>query len=266
MVSLIDIGVNFISPSFKNDLEDIIQRAIENGVCPMISTGSSLSSSIQSLKLAQKYPGKIYSTAGVHPHDVKDCTATTIQELEKLCKNKEVVAVGECGLDFNRNYSPQDVQKEWFDKQVALACHIQKPLFLHDREASNDFVDILKAHKKELPHVVVHCFTGTLPELKRYLDLGFYIGITGWICDERRGLTLKKIVKHIPLDRLMIETDAPFLLPRNITPRLKSTRNEPAYLVHVLNTIAHCMGKTPDEIAENTTKNAQEFFSLPKTV
>ncbi|HNZ66282.1 MAG TPA: TatD family hydrolase [Planctomycetota bacterium] len=262
MQELIDIGVNLKSPDFRNDLDDIIQRALSKNVRILIATGTNLRSSEQSYQMTQKYKNVVYSTAGVHPHDARNCDGSTLSKLKALLSHKEVVAVGECGLDFNRNFSPQDVQKKWFALQVELACQIQKPLFLHDREASDAFISILKEHAN-LPPAVVHCFTGTYNELKQYLDQGYYIGITGWVCDERRGIPLQKIIHYIPLDRLMLETDAPFLIPRNIFPRPKTNRNEPAFLPYVLKKVAQCYNKSADEIAQKTTENARRFFQLP---
>jgi TatD DNase family protein len=173
-----------------------------------------------------------------------------------------VVAIGECGLDYNRNFSPPDVQRRWFESQVQLACELDMPLFLHERDATSDQVEILKHYRNDFPAAVIHCFTGDADALRAYLDLDLHIGITGWICDERRGHHLHELVKDITLNRLMIETDAPYLMPRTIKPRPKTRRNEPMNLPHVLATIAKCLGKTESEIAAATSATATVFFGL----
>ena len=228
----------------------------------MIVTGTSVKSSIDGQKLAQQHPGILFSTAGVHPHDAKNCNEQTINSLRTLANHKEVVAMGECGLDFNRDFSPRPVQEKWFEAQIQLACELKLPLFLHEREAHKRFTEILSAYKNQLDLAVVHCFTGTKEEAKTYLDLGFCLGITGWICDERRGKHLQEIVKYIPLDKIMLETDAPFLTPRDMREKPKDGRNEPAFLPHVAQTIAHLLKKSPEEIASETTATAAWFFNL----
>lgn len=258
----IDIGVNLTSPSFQKDRKEVIDNALAQGIKVMIITGTSIRASHDALAVAQTMPGVLYCTAGVHPHDSRHCDERTLQNLENLSKNKEVVAIGECGLDYNRNFSPQDVQDYWFESQVDLACKLKKPLFLHERDAHNSFMSILKKYQEKLPPTVVHCFTGNESELKDYLDRDFYIGITGWVCDERRGIPLRNLLKYIPSNRLMIETDAPFLLPRNMPKRPASGRNEPAYLIYVLKMIADCLKKSEEEIARITTENAKEFFKI----
>jgi len=224
-------------------------------------SGTSLKASEEALDLARSYPNQLYATAGVHPHDGRNATEQTIPELRKLAAQDEVVAIGECGLDFNRDFSPRPDQEKWFEAQVALAEELQMPLFLHERDAHERFCDILKRARKSVP-AVIHCFTGTKAELNAYLELGLHIGITGWICDERRGMHLRELVKQIPLDRLMIETDAPFLLPRSMPNRPKDGRNEPAFLPHVLQTLADCVEKPVGVIAQETSRTATQFFRL----
>ena len=188
----------------------------------------------------------------------------TIAELRRLAAFEQVVAIGECGLDFNRDFSPRPQQEKWFEAQVALAEELQMPLFLHERDAAQRFYDILTAGRKSVP-AVVHCFTGSRDSLKMYLDLGLHIGITGWICDERRGKPLRELVREIPLDRLMIETDAPFLLPRSMRVKPKDGRNEPCFLPYVLQAVADCVGKPTGEVARATTATARNFFKFSKT-
>jgi TatD DNase family protein len=259
---LVDIGVNLAHASFNADRAQVIQRALQHGVEVMIVTGTSVKASQDALALCAQAPGTLFSTAGVHPHNAKQCDERTISALRRLAENKQVVAVGECGLDFNRNFSPPAVQETWFEAQIALAAEMKLPLFLHERDAHQRFVEMLKAHRDHFDEAVVHCFTGTKAELHAYLDLDLFIGITGWICDERRGLHLRELVKDIPADKLMIETDAPFLTPRNLHPKPKDSRNEPAYLTYVAEAVAQCTGRRVEDVAATTTENALWFFAL----
>ncbi|KRF02278.1 hydrolase TatD [Paenibacillus sp. Soil766] len=262
MNQLIDIGVNLMHRSFDHDREDVVARAHAAGVTPLIMTGTSLRSSDEASRYAGKFPGKLVATAGIHPHDTRNCKENTMVRLRQLAKQPQVVAIGECGLDYNRDFSPRDVQRKWFEAQIQLACELQMPLFLHEREAHYDFVRIMKTYAGSMHKVVVHCFTGSMQELQVYLQLGFYIGITGWICDERRGKHLRELVKKIPLDRLMLETDAPFLTPRDLTVKPQDGRNEPSFLPHIAATVAGCLGITAEELAESTAQTTKDFFGL----
>jgi TatD DNase family protein len=259
---LIDIGVNLAHRSFHTDRKQIIERAFAAGVRTMIITGTNVAGSHEGARIAREHPNQLFATAGIHPHDSRHFTQNTISELRQLAAREEVVAIGECGLDFNRDFSPRPQQEKCFEAQIALAEELQMPLFMHERDARQRFCEILNAARKNVP-AVLHCFTGTGEELRTYLDMGLHIGITGWICDERRGIHLRELVKEIPLDRLMIETDAPFLVPRTMPNRPKDGRNEPAFLTYVLQTIAQSLGKSLAEVAAATTKTAREFFALP---
>lgn len=258
--NIIDIGVNLMHRSFQADREQVVEQALASNVTPLIITGTSLRNSQEAARYAGRYPGKLYATAGVHPHDAKSCSEETIAKLKELAALPQVVAIGECGLDYNRDFSPRDVQRKWFAEQIRLALELNMPLFLHERDAFSDFMAILKEHSVQ--KAVVHCFTGTQSELKAYIEMGLYIGITGWICDERRGKHLRELVRMIPLNRLMIETDAPFLTPRDLKEKPKDGRNEPAYLPHILQSIARCTGRTAEEVAKATTETAAEFFGI----
>ncbi|WP_438447037.1 TatD family hydrolase [Gorillibacterium sp. sgz5001074] len=258
--SMIDIGVNLMHRSFHQDREQVVERALANHVSPLIITGTSERNSIEAARYAGRYAGKLYATAGVHPHDAKSCNERTLTKLKELAALPQVVAIGECGLDYNRDFSPRDVQRKWFAAQIQLAVEMNMPLFLHEREAFADFVSILKEHGT--PKSVVHCFTGSREELKAYLDMGLYIGITGWICDERRGKHLKELVRTIPLDRLMIETDAPFLTPRDLKQKPADGRNEPAVLPHILQAVARSIGKREEEVARAAMETTKKFFCI----
>ena len=258
---LVDIGANLTHDSFDADRAEVIARAQQAGVGRFVVTGSDAAHSRKAMELCGQYSG-LYATAGVHPHHAKDVTTNTPAELRELLGYSQVVAVGECGLDYFRNFSPQDVQRQVFEMQLALAEECRKPVFLHQREAHADFMTLLAAHRPHLTRAVVHCFTGDATELKDYLTLDCHIGITGWICDERRGLHLRECVGLIPPDKLMLETDAPYLIPRDLKPRPTSNRNEPMYLRHIAEVVATCLGKPMEQVIEETTRVAEAFFSL----
>ncbi len=261
-MQLIDIGANLTHPAFHSDLPEVLSRAHEAGVAAIVATGTSVAESVAALKTSNAHPQTVFATAGVHPHHARECDETTIPALRVLAQRPNVVAIGECGLDFNRNYSPHPDQEKWFAAQLELACELGKPLFLHSRDAGEKFMGVIKQFKN-LPPAVAHCFTGTREELRAYLDLGLYIGITGWICDERRGAHLLELVRDIPADRLMLETDSPYLTPRDLRPQPKARRNEPSHLPHILRAVARALGKLPGQVAEETTRNAKAFFGLP---
>lgn len=259
---LIDIGVNLTGSAFKDDVDDVIQRARQVGVIHIVVTGTSERESEASVVLAERHPSILSATAGVHPHHASEWTAQTANKIGELAAHEKVVAVGECGLDFNRNYSPREDQERAFAAQLELAQSLQKPAFLHERDSSEIFLKILKRYRHKLNRAVLHCFTGDDKALAGALDLDLHIGITGWICDERRGLHLRELVGKIPSDRLMLETDAPYLLPRDLKPKPKSRRNEPANLPHILQTVAKCLGEDAGKVAQRTSRTAKAFFGL----
>src|SRR5256885_647396 len=258
---LTDIGANLTHPTFHDDLDAVVVRARDAGVSTMVLTGTTVLESEMAAAIAERLD--LHSTVGVHPHHARDCGPATIGELRKLAQRACVVAIGECGLDFNRNYSPHPDQEKWFVAQIELAMALQKPLFLHSRDAHPRFSEILKNNK--VKNAVAHCFTGEREELRAYLELGLYIGITGWICDERRGKHLLELVREIPKDKLLLETDAPYLTPRDLRPQPKARRNEPAFLPHIARTVARALGRPVEEIAAETTRNAQTLFRLSES-
>ena len=257
---LVDIGANLTHDSFDADRTEVITRARAAGITRFVVTGSDAAHSRKAIELCKEYPG-LYATAGVHPHHAKDCNASTPEELRGLLGHHSVVAVGECGLDYFRNFSPPDVQRGVFEMQLQLAEECGKPVFLHQRDAHHDFMRFLGQHRPRLSRAVVHCFTGDEAELKDYLSLDCHIGITGWICDERRGQHLRECVKLIPADRIMLETDAPYLIPRDLRPR--PHRNEPMYLKHIAEVVAACLGKPVSQLIDETRRNSEAFFALP---
>jgi TatD DNase family protein len=263
---LVDIGLNLAHDSFDADRDAVVAAAIDAGVRHMVVTGSSLESSRRAIEIAAAAPGMFRATVGVHPHHAREFADGQVDALERLTASPVVGAVGECGLDYFRNFSSHEDQERVFHQQLALAGRVRKPVFLHQRDAHGPFVSILREHVTTLTGGVAHCFTGDRRELDDCLDLGLSIGITGWICDERRGTHLRELVQRIPLDRLMAETDAPYLLPRDLDPRPRSRRNEPRYLPHVVRTIARYRRESLADVAAATTANALAFFGFERPV
>jgi len=259
---LIDIGANLTHDSFDEDREEMMQRARDAGVTRMIVTGASDQGNIDAAALAEAHPGVLYATAGVHPHHAKDYDADSAELIRDLADKPSVVAVGECGLDYFRNFSPREDQLAAFRSQLEIAAETNLPVFLHQRDAHDDFVEVLEPALPGISRAVAHCFTGEHESLREYLSMGLWIGVTGWICDERRGQHLHDIVSIIPDDRLLIETDAPYLLPRTLTPKPDTRRNEPAYLSEVVRVVAEARGQSEEHIARITTENAVRFFDL----
>jgi TatD DNase family protein len=258
-----DIGVNLMHRSFDRDREAVLRSAEERGVSPLIITGTDEKSSRTAREYAASFPGKLYATAGVHPHDAKGWGEGSGRALRELAAKPEVVAIGECGLDYNRDFSPRDAQRRCFEAQLRLAAELGLPLFLHEREAFADFSAILEHYRGKVKGMVVHCFTGTEGELFKYLELGCHIGITGWICDERRGRHLLPLIKKIPPDRLMLETDAPFLIPRSLPERpRRNGRNESQYLPHIAAAAARGGEKDPEQLARETYLTGCRFFGI----
>jgi TatD DNase family protein len=263
-VAFIDIGINLAHDSYDGDREAVLARARAAGVVQMVVTGATPAGSLRALTLAREHPGRLFATAGVHPHHASDLDDdAALAELAALARHPEVVAVGECGLDYFRNFSPRAAQQQAFHRQLELALEIGKPVFLHQRDAHDDFLAILREHAGAW-RGVAHCFTGSGEQLRSYLELGLAIGITGWICDERRGAHLLALMPQIPAERLLLETDGPYLLPRDLTPKPASRRNEPAYLPHVAATVARARGEPLASLARSSTESARLLFALPR--
>jgi TatD DNase family protein len=263
MIEYIDIGVNLTGSSFKQDLDDVVKRAQQVGVSQMIVTGTDIVHSELALQLNRQYPDVLMSTAGVHPHHASEFDAETIPRLRGLCGEASILAVGECGLDYNRNYSEPADQRRAFEAQLRLASELELPVFLHQRDANADFVSMLTDYRDDLTGAVAHCFTGSVDQAQAYIAMDMYIGITGWICDERRGVELQQAVKQIPLERIMLETDAPYLLPRDLQqPPIQKRRNEPCYLPHICQVTARHMGIESRQLAQAALDNSRRFFRL----
>ena len=262
-MQLIDIGVNLTSTRFHKDLDDVIARAKAQGVTKQLVTGTDLESSLEALTLCRQHPDYLRCTAGFHPHHASDNNVDTWQQLQALWRQPEVIAIGETGLDFNRNFSTPQEQLDSFELHLQAACEIDLPLFLHERDAEDAFFELLSHYRNNLKAgAILHCFTGSKAWLTRLLDLDIHFGITGWVCDERRGGDLRDAVPLIPSNRLMVETDAPYLLPRDMRPKPKSSRNEPAYLPHIAHTVAQLRNEHVEDLAAQTTANAKALFKL----
>ncbi|MGL4859823.1 MAG: 3'-5' ssDNA/RNA exonuclease TatD [Enterobacteriaceae bacterium] len=259
---MFDIAVNLTSSQFEADAASVVERAHQAGVNGLLLLGSSLQESTAARRLALTLSEGCWATAGVHPHEAKEWNEHSAEALFALAGKERVVAIGECGLDFNRNFSTPEEQEAAFSAQIALAAELSMPLYVHCRDAHERLLKLLKPSLGQIPDVVVHCFTGTQPELQELLSLGFYIGITGWICDERRGLPLRELLPLIPPHRLLFETDAPYLLPRDLQPRPNSYRNEPCYLSHIIKQAAQWRGEDPLWLGQQTEANARDLFQL----
>jgi TatD DNase family protein len=257
---LIDIGVNFHSSQLHGVGDELVERAAAAGVTAMLATGTSLAASRSELAFARRH-ARVWSTAGVHPHDAKTWDDASAAAFEPLWADPRVVAVGECGLDYNRMFSPRQDQRRAFEAQVEAAVRHGKPLFLHCRDAFVDFVAMLREAARAGAHGVVHCFTDGVREAEAYLALGFDIGITGWVTDAVRGTALRGALRAIPLDRLHLETDAPYLRPKNAG----KTRpyNEPALLPFVARAVAELKDVPASTLAQHATRNSRRLFRLP---
>ncbi|MCZ6501813.1 MAG: TatD family hydrolase [Gammaproteobacteria bacterium] len=259
---LIDIGANLTHDSFNDDRVQVLQRAWDKGITQMVVTGASVKGSEDSVTLAS-HQDRLFATVGIHPHHAEQTNDDVLARFTELAQDRNVKAIGETGLDFFRDFSPRDMQIRSFEHHIELATRLALPMFLHERDAYPTLAEVLKPTRDQLKDVVVHCFTGEKEALHAYLDLDCHIGITGWICDERRGSHLIDLIKDIPADRLLIETDSPYLLPRNVKPKPKSRRNEPHYLTVVCEFIAAILDVSYNELAQRTANNAQRFFNLP---
>ena len=259
----IDIGVNLTDKAFAQDRDAVLERAWQADVSQMLLTMTSLEQADSLLALCAEQPQRLFTTAGVHPHEARHWTADSSRQLTALCAEPAVRAVGECGLDFNRDFSPRPAQIRALEEQLAVAVETQLPVFLHEREASDALLAVLRDYRDQLSGAVVHCFTAERDALYAYLDLDLHIGITGWICDERRGTHLHSLVRDIPANRLLLETDAPWLLPRTLLPKPKNRRNEPAFIAEVASMVAQCRDESLQTLSDNSCRTARALFALP---
>lgn len=262
MPQYIDIAVNLIGSALEKNADEVIQRAMTQGVSPLIVIGSDVEQSADAITLCQRYPNQLFCTAGTHPHHASEWLPDSAEKIKRLALAEQVVAIGECGLDYNRDFSPRPMQRKAFEDQLALAAELQMPVLMHERDAHEDFFAILKEYRSSLPAALLHCFTGNKQSLQAYLDLDLHIGITGWVCDERRGAELAELVPNIPDNRILIETDSPYLLPRSMRPKPKSSKNEPQYLPYIAEYIANLRGLPAEVFATQAYQNSVDFFGL----
>ena len=258
---LADSCFNLTHDSFDHDLFDVIEEAQNEGI-EYFFTPSSSKLDIEKIFYATEKISNLYVGVGIHPHHASEINLQTADEFKAYAMHKKVVAIGEIGLDYFRNFQSPSIQKKCFDLFLGIATDIHKPVFLHHREAFNDFYPMVKNALPNLPQSIVHCFTGTKDELKAFLDLGLYIGITGWICDPKRGMDVRGLLKYIPTDRLIVETDAPYLMPKNLAVKPKNRRNEPKYLINVVEEISSATNIKAQTIAEASTKNFKSLFGV----
>jgi TatD DNase family protein len=259
---LIDVGVNLTNSRFADDIEQVLNRAQQSGVNKLLITGTNIAESEQAVRLCEINSKRLFSTAGIHPHDADKATDDFINQLTSIAAHQSVKAIGECGLDFNRNFSTPENQIAVFKAQIKLAGQLNMPLFLHQRDAFDLWFELLSPYFNKVPAMIAHCFTGDKAQLEQCLQAGMYIGITGWVCDERRGKDLRELIADIPLNRLLLETDAPYLLPRNIKPRPKSNRNEPSFLTYIVEEIANNSKYSRAQIITQTSLNAEYAFGF----
>lgn len=256
-ITYYDIGLNLFCRQFPQP-EKIVADAALAGVC-CILTGTDRRENAQIDAFIKTHDA--FGTAGIHPHNADSAKKEDFEQIERLAaENKRIVAIGECGLDFDRMFSTRENQIRCLEKHIVLAEKLSMPLFLHERSAADEFIRRFKKHPDICRKSVVHCFTGDRKILEQYLSMGFSIGITGWICDERRGKELQQAVKLIPPDRILIETDAPYLTPRNV-PGLGRT-NVPQNIVYVARELARHMGLEEEKLIQNARKNTERIFRL----
>lgn len=258
-MKLFDSHCHLDDRAYEKDLGSVIKRAGAAGVSKIMIVGIDGKSSAKAVEIAGKYSG-CYASVGVHPHDAKECSDRTLNFLKDLSENQKVKAWGETGLDFNRMFSPKDIQEKWFVNQLEAADELDLPLIFHERDSNGRFLEILKSHYKDKIKGVMHCFSGNKKELDKYLDLGLYIGITGIVTIMSRGEELRKLLPMIQADRLLIETDAPYLTP---APEKNSTRrNEPAFVKSVLFKVAEIRKEDPEELSHKIFENTCRLFGI----
>ncbi len=255
-----DIGVNLAGKGFIGKVDNTVQESHRNGVKYLICISNNMKEAWRTSNLVKTHPG-VYGTAGIHPHRADQFNDNTLKDLRTILKNPKIVAIGECGLDYNRMFSPKEIQIKCFEEHLKLAIELGKPVYLHERDAHDDLYKILEKHMPNLRGAVIHCFTGTSEAVQKYVKLGCYIGTTGWITDPKRGEGLRQAIKHIPLDRLMVETDAPWLTPFVNGQRVDRT-SKPAHVKHVCRKVAELLGQDEELIVNTTYNNAIRFFCI----
>ena len=261
MHQIADIACNFTSERFNKDLNEVINRAMTNKISKFGLICSRLGDLDKLLKIYNQYSKNMFFTIGVHPHHAGEINDEYLKKLKEIINKNQPHAIGETGLDFFRNLSTYEEQIYAFEEQIKIAIDTNKPLFLHQRDSHDDFIKILRKYSSDINKAVVHCFTGSQKQLDDYLELNCYIGVTGWICDEKRNIELRKTIKNIPLSKLMVETDCPYLIPKNLTNKPKNNRNEPNNLNHIVADIAVLINVDENILRKETFKNTKNFFN-----
>lgn len=252
----IDSHAHLDDRRFNGDRELVIEKLKENGLELVINIGADLETSIASVDLAKKYDN-IYATVGVHPHSASELNKENLQKIKELSKNNKVVAIGEIGLDFYYDNSPRDVQRKWFKEQLKLAKELNLPVVIHSRDACQETFDTIKESQDGTLRGVLHCFSGSAEMAQEYVKLGFYISIGGPVTF-KNARVVREVAEVVPLDKLLIETDCPYLTPEPF----RGKRNEPSYVKYVAQKIAEVRGITVEEVAKATSRNTKELFSI----
>ena len=256
---LFDSHCHLDDTAYRKDVAQVIERAHQNGVMRMLTVGVNQKTTLRAVSLAESH-ADIYASVGFHPHDASQCHSAALDFLRRLAQNPKVRAWGEIGLDYNRMYSPRKDQEKWFIRQLEIAAELNLPIIFHERDSNGRFLEILKVHLKKEQTGVIHCFSGASNELQQYLKLGLYIGITGILTIKTRGAGLRQMVPRIPADRLIVETDAPYLTP---APEKNHTRrNEPAFVKSVLLKLAEVRGEDPDQLAQIIWNNTNQLYRI----
>ncbi|MEA1968207.1 MAG: TatD family hydrolase [Thermodesulfobacteriota bacterium] len=258
-MKLFDSHSHIDDTCFDDDFEDVLQRAGDAGVEAIMIAGISVETTKKAIRLAAGHDN-LFTAVGIHPHDAKECSDQTIEELKSLAKNPCVKAWGEIGLDFNRMFSPAPVQEKWLKKQMEAADALDLPIIFHERDSKGRFLEIIQEFSFKKPQGVVHCFSGSKKEMFRYLDLGYYIGITGILTIKQRGAYLRELAVMIPEDRIVIETDAPYLTPA--PQKNKTRRNEPAFVKSVMTKLAQLKERDPAPLSEKIWNNTCNLFNI----
>ncbi len=258
-MKLFDSHCHLDDKAYDQDFNNVLERAHSAGVTRLMAIGVNGKTSARAVKLAESHPG-IYASVGVHPHDAGNCSEAMIEDLIKLAENPKVRAWGEIGLDFNRMYSPREDQEKWFRKQLEIAGKLDLPMIFHERDSNGRFLEMLKKYAANKLNGVVHCFSGDHNELKQYLELGLYIGITGILTIKGRGARLRELAALIPPDRLLVETDAPYLTPA--PEKNRTRRNEPAFVKSVFQKLAEVRKEDPEKLAKIVWENTCRLYGL----
>lgn len=253
---LVDTHAHLDMEDLRRQLPEVLKRARDNGICAIVTIGIDYDSSREALEIARENP-MVYATIGVHPHNAKDLKKDDFIKIKELANERKVVAYGEIGLDFFKNFSPKDIQLKVFEEQLDLVEELGLPVVIHERNAQDEVYSILKSRNSKLNRGIIHCFSGNVDIAKRFIELGFLISIPG-IVTFKKAETLRQVVKEIPLDSILLETDAPFLAPEPY----RGKTNEPSYILWTAKAVANLRGISLDELAHITTENAKKIFNI----